>query len=179
MEPFGADESARAAVAAAHHILDAAQPCPPAPQPAPEAAPQGAQRLLFGLPLDANRAAPEALEALPGIGPARAQAIVGARPLCRVDDLLAVPGIGPATLARVRPHVAVSPGPGCPAAARGERLSSRRPEAFPGTGETRRTSESKPGSSAPAATCTRACGAASPCGRGRSPGRAICSSSPS
>lgn len=38
--------------------------------------------------LDLNRATRAELEALPGIGPARASAIIGARPLTGVDDLL-------------------------------------------------------------------------------------------
>jgi competence protein ComEA len=63
---------------------------------------RGPARLLVGLPIDANRADAATLEALPGIGPARALAIVAARergPFRRVEDLTRVPGIGPRTLA--------------------------------------------------------------------------------
>ena len=71
---------------------------------------RGPVRRLFGLPLDPNRADASTLETLPGIGPARAQAIVTER--CRSAfetpaDLLRVHGIGPRTLARLTPWLAV------------------------------------------------------------------------
>jgi competence protein ComEA len=63
--------------------------------------------------LDLNRAAPGELVSLPGIGPARADAIVRWRrdhgPFRSFEDLLEVPGIGPATLARLRPLVRLGP----------------------------------------------------------------------
>jgi competence protein ComEA len=65
---------------------------------------QSGARLLFGLALDLNEADARALEALPGVGPGRAAAIVrerGRAPFCRLEDLDRVPGFGPATLARV------------------------------------------------------------------------------
>lgn len=74
---------------------------------------RGPARLLFGEKLDANCAPPAHLEALPGIGPARAAAIARARaerPFFRVEDLLRVPGIGPATLARIAPALEVRRG---------------------------------------------------------------------
>jgi hypothetical protein len=73
----------------------------------------GAARLLWGLPLDLNREAVRDLEALPGIGPGRARAIVTGRPFCAVEDLDRVPGIGPATLRRLRGRVQVEPPPKC------------------------------------------------------------------
>ena len=61
--------------------------------------------------VDLNSASAEALDALPGIGPARAASIVQYRaqsgPFRSVEDLGRVPGMGPAALARVRDHVAV------------------------------------------------------------------------
>jgi competence ComEA-like helix-hairpin-helix protein len=61
--------------------------------------------------LDLNAATPAALDALPGIGPARAASIVQYRarhgPFRSVEDLGRVPGMGPAALARLRDHVAV------------------------------------------------------------------------
>lgn len=65
---------------------------------------RGPARLLFGLGLDPNRAGAASLEALPGIGPARAAAIVEARaqaPFCELADLERVPGIGPGTLRKL------------------------------------------------------------------------------
>jgi hypothetical protein len=79
--------------------------------------PSGAAGLLFGRPLDPNRAEPAALEALPRIGPGRAGAIVAARqeaPFCALEDLLRVRGIGPHTLAAAAPGLAVRAAPaGC------------------------------------------------------------------
>ena len=79
--------------------------------PSPPAPSVGAARLLWGLTLDLNRAPAVALEALPGIGPGRAAAIVAARPFCRVRELTRVRGIGPVTLARVQGALHVSRAP--------------------------------------------------------------------
>ena len=61
--------------------------------------------------LDINGATAEALEALPGVGPSTAQAIVQTRvnrgPFLSVDELLDVPGIGLAKLAQIGPYVLV------------------------------------------------------------------------
>ncbi|MFQ5690859.1 MAG: ComEA family DNA-binding protein [Gemmatimonadota bacterium] len=61
--------------------------------------------------LDLNRADTLQLQALPGIGPARARAIVRTRRRLgrfdSVEELTAVPGIGPRTLARLRHFVFV------------------------------------------------------------------------
>ena len=61
-------------------------------------------------PVDVNRADPEDLRRLPGIGPVLAARIVGTRgvrPFRSVEDLRRVPGIGPKTLGRLRPFVVV------------------------------------------------------------------------
>jgi competence protein ComEA len=62
-------------------------------------------------PIDLNDATAEELEALPGVGPSIAAAIVEYRerngPYGSVDDLLDVPGIGPARLDQLRPLVTV------------------------------------------------------------------------
>jgi competence protein ComEA len=62
-------------------------------------------------PLDLNRATVDQFEALPGVGPATAAAIVEDRtrngPFASVDDLDRVPGIGPAKLAVLRDLVSV------------------------------------------------------------------------
>lgn len=64
-----------------------------------------------GGPIDLNSAAAADLEALPGVGPATATAIVDDRdrngPFASVDDLDRVPGIGPAKLAALRDLVTV------------------------------------------------------------------------
>ena len=62
-------------------------------------------------PVDINTATAAALDALPGIGPATAAAIVADReshgPFATVDDLSRVRGIGPAKLAQLRTLVTV------------------------------------------------------------------------
>jgi len=83
---------------------------------------RGPARLLFGLALDPNRADAAALEVLPGIGPARAAAIVAARcerPFAGAWDLERVPGIGPRTRAGLEPWLAVDPGAGADCGGRG------------------------------------------------------------
>ncbi|KPK71717.1 MAG: hypothetical protein AMJ84_05740 [Acidithiobacillales bacterium SM23_46] len=70
--------------------------------------------------LDLNRASAEQLEALPGIGPVRAEAIVRYRqthgPFRRVEDITRVSGIGPKTLEAVRPYLQPLDGPSSPPA---------------------------------------------------------------
>jgi comEA protein len=64
-------------------------------------------------PMDLNKATLEQLDALPGIGPAKAQAILEARKALgrfkRVDDLLDVPGIGAKTLDKLKPYLITEP----------------------------------------------------------------------
>jgi competence protein ComEA len=61
--------------------------------------------------LDLNRASPEDLQRLPGIGPKLATRIVSARPFKRIDDLRRVSGIGVKTLEKLRPLVFVENAP--------------------------------------------------------------------
>ena len=83
------------------------EPAPPSPPASSAASPAGAP----AAPVDLNRATAAELEALPGVGPATATAIITWRGenggFRRVDDLLEVPGIGPARLERLRPHVRI------------------------------------------------------------------------
>lgn len=66
-------------------------------------------------PLDVNRATPDALRELPGVGPVLAARIVETRErtgnFVSVDDLRRVRGLGPAKLNRLRPLVTVAPPP--------------------------------------------------------------------
>jgi competence protein ComEA len=73
---------------------------------------QGAQAQPEGAAaVDLNTADVTMLDALPGVGPGRAKAIVGYReangPFHAVQDLARVPGIGPAALARLQGRVRV------------------------------------------------------------------------
>ncbi|MEN0062637.1 MAG: helix-hairpin-helix domain-containing protein [Myxococcota bacterium] len=65
-------------------------------------------------PLDVNAATLDQLDALPGIGPAKARALVLWRqdqgPCKALSDLEAVPGWGPATLAALRRRIACGAG---------------------------------------------------------------------
>ena len=62
--------------------------------------------------IDLNRAEPWLLEALPGIGETRAQAIVDYRdendPFKRIEDLLQVKGIGEGTFEKIKDYITVS-----------------------------------------------------------------------
>jgi competence protein ComEA len=69
----------------------------------------GAGGSSTSLMVDVNTATAEELDALPGVGPTTAAAIVAYRQqhgvFRSVDDLADVTGIGPAKLAQIRPHV--------------------------------------------------------------------------
>jgi competence protein ComEA len=64
-------------------------------------------------PVDLNSASVEQLQAVPGIGPQTAQAIVNFRqksgPFQRVEDLQAIKGISKSKLEKMRPYVTISP----------------------------------------------------------------------
>ena len=85
---------------------------PSDPDPATEEAPAEGERPDSLLPdevIDLNAADAYDLDRLPGIGPAKAEAILAYReehgPFQSVDDLLSVSGIGEVTLENLRPYV--------------------------------------------------------------------------
>jgi competence protein ComEA len=61
--------------------------------------------------LNINTASPSELDALPGIGPSKAAAILRYReehgPFTRTEDLARVPGFGPALISRLGPRISV------------------------------------------------------------------------
>lgn len=100
--------------------LDRAPAPPPRPEPqrperAVRALARAAPTTAVTVPLDLNRATRDELQRLPGIGPGLAARIVDTRErrgsFGAVDDLRRVRGVGDATLARVRPLLAVGPVP--------------------------------------------------------------------
>jgi len=95
-----------AVLCAAFHLAVA-----PASVRAQDSSPQAATAPLSGV-VNVNQATPEQLRLLPGVGPARAQAIVEYRktngPFERVEDLTAVSGIGQRALERMRPYVVLA-----------------------------------------------------------------------
>ena len=75
---------------------------------------RGPVRWLFGRRVSLDTADRRLLEALPGIGPARAEAIVAERRLRRfasVSELARVHGIGPVTVRRLQPFLMIDPAP--------------------------------------------------------------------
>lgn len=88
-------------------------PRPPRPRhaegpPAARAQPGAAARAGgHDRPVHLNRAGPDELTRLPGVGAALASRIVAARPFASVDDLRRVHGLGEARVERLRPLVTV------------------------------------------------------------------------
>ena len=73
---------------------------------------RGPARALFGLPFDLNRADAASLRTLPGIGPAKARAILeerAHRPFASVGGIVRVRGIGPVIAERLAGRLVVEP----------------------------------------------------------------------
>ena len=94
---------------------------------------RAAEPLAPGERIDPNFADETELRRLPGIGPAKAAAIVDDRrargPFRDLSDLQRVPGIGPTTLTRLAPSLHLAPGsppPGVPRATDRDRLDLNR-----------------------------------------------------
>ena len=62
-------------------------------------------------PINLNAATADQLDALPGVGPATATAIIAYRrehgPFASIEQLLEVPGIGPSKLAQIRALIVI------------------------------------------------------------------------
>jgi competence ComEA-like helix-hairpin-helix protein len=67
-----------------------------------------AMKLAPGQTVNLNTATKEQLEALPEIGPVKAQAIINARPFSKVEDVMKVKGIKQKTFDKIKPYITVN-----------------------------------------------------------------------
>jgi competence ComEA-like helix-hairpin-helix protein len=93
------------------HLAFSGPSGPAAPMPITPSQPGAPTPAGSGQPVDLNAADVASLDALPGVGPARALAVVRYReangPFRAVQDLARVPGFGPAALDRLQGRVQV------------------------------------------------------------------------
>ncbi len=93
--PAAAPAAKPAPAAAAPAAAPAAKPAPAAPAPTKAATAEKAApaKLAPGEKVNINTAPKEKLDALPGIGPVKAQAIIDGRPYAKPEDIMKVKGI--------------------------------------------------------------------------------------
>jgi competence protein ComEA len=88
-------------------------PAPPVKAAPPAKAPAGIEKqaapskLLPGQKININTASKEQLEALPGIGPVKAQAIIDGRPYGAPEDIMKVKGIKEGTFTKIKDFITV------------------------------------------------------------------------
>jgi len=110
----------------------------------PAAKPKTVATEAPGDKVNLNSADQAALEALPGIGPAHAKAIIAGRPYKSVDDLEKVKGLGQARIDALKRLVTTS-APAPPAAAAGKAAAARRTAAKSASPSTKDMPKLQPG----------------------------------
>ncbi len=80
---------------------------PSAEKKATEKATKAAAKLAPGEKVNINSASKEKLEALPGIGPTKAQAIIDGRPFDKPEDIMKVKGIKQGTFNKIKDLITV------------------------------------------------------------------------
>jgi competence protein ComEA len=73
----------------------------------PKAATQAPAKLAPGQKVNLNTATKEQLDALPEIGPVKAQAIIAGRPYKKVEDIMKVKGIKQGTFNKIKDSITV------------------------------------------------------------------------
>jgi competence protein ComEA len=106
-----AAQAPAAAAPAAGTAAPAASPkattAPPAAQKAPAQAKPAAKATVPTGPVNLNTASKEQLEALPEIGPKKAQAIIDGRPYQKTEDIMKVKGIKQKTYDKIKDKITV------------------------------------------------------------------------
>lgn len=95
-----APSAASAPAAAAHKV-------PSAQKEVTEKASKSASKLAPGQRVNINTASKEELDALPGIGPAKAQAIIDGRPYNTIEDIMKVKGIKQGIFNKIKDNITV------------------------------------------------------------------------
>jgi competence protein ComEA len=103
----GASPSAQAAQSTPAVPAAAAGMASSAQKEASEKATKSASKLAPGQLVNINTASKAELDALPGIGPTKSQAIIDGRPYNRIEDIMKVKGIKEGTFNKIKDHITV------------------------------------------------------------------------
>jgi competence protein ComEA len=85
----------------------ASQKATSAQKPATEKASKAASKLAPGQRININTATKQEIEALPGIGPVKAQAIIDGRPYDKPEDIMKIKGIKQKIFDKVKDNITV------------------------------------------------------------------------